>query len=113
MLILGLLVAQSGQPQLAVRDTGEFGPAAGQVLAPSPPPTVHALLDRLSRPPSRSDGGLFQVTLLCDSDGTPLRRRSLRAAAQGKCGLFGPGEGTAAAAAVGCDIPLRPRGVAR
>ena len=72
--IFGMVVhvAESGLPQLALRRTGEFGPAAGQVSPSPPPPSACALLDWLSTPPCRSPEGLFEVTLLRDKDGTPL-----------------------------------------
>ena len=98
--IFGMLIAESGLPQLAMRRTGEFGPTAGQVSPSPPPPSASALLDRLSAPPCRSPEGLFEVTLLCDKDGTPLPRQSMRAAVQGQCGLSGPGVDATAALAI-------------
>ena len=80
--IFSMLVAKSHLPQLALRCTGEFGPAAGQVSPAPPPPSAIALLVELSSPPCRSSEGFFAVTLLCDQNGTPIPRQTLRAAIQ-------------------------------
>ena len=82
VLLIGMLIAQNGQSQLALRETAEFGPAAGQALAPMLPVGVCALLDRLSRSPRQSECGFFLVALLCNSAGVPLRKQSLRTAIQ-------------------------------